>query len=255
MMYFILGVIAIIAISYVFFMSKRNSLFKAMKLIIDGQKDSVVIKQNFETIKNIIIAHTTNVISTGNTIVFRSENLTYIVAPINKNEALLSLVPNNEEVKEYAEIEKEILSGNIPIETNTDIEKPTFEDVQDKKMIFYKDTPLHEIKALEWMSGAQNALVDGKKNTATELLMYAFLSLKVDGDTSLKEYIIGTIHSIENNNLYDAIDDIEYFIKEVSKSEGKDIQTFNELIFGNFKEQFHASKVIALKRNRDKINK
>ncbi len=93
----ILG-ITVIVILYVIFSRRRKVLSQAMKLILSGQEDEVVIRQTFAQVKNIVNAHFYNVIVSGQTLVFDYNDYTFVVVSrnTNKNETLLAF---SQEVK------------------------------------------------------------------------------------------------------------------------------------------------------------
>lgn len=99
-MYFILGLIAAIGIPYMIFTSRKKALSRAIKLILSGQEESVVLKQEFEKTRNIITALFSNVISTENTILFGDDTHMLIVSQISKSEILISLVSNMDKVEQ-----------------------------------------------------------------------------------------------------------------------------------------------------------
>ena len=254
MIYFILGVIAVIAISYMVFMTRRKALSKAMKVILSGQKDSVVIKQELEKVKNIITAHFSNVISTENTIAFGDKNHTFIVSPIGNNEVLLSLMPSDKEVEEYAKLEKEILEGrNIESKKKNinDIDE-IFQEVLNDREHVYNNTPLVNISNLEWLVAAQVSIRNRNKHDSIYRLYNSFIILEKDGIDNLKKFIMDMIINVEDGNYNASFSTIDGIIKSLAQNINADKQSYAEHSFNNFNKHLQASKRIVSKRNKVK---
>ena len=115
----IIGTIVVTIIAYIVFTIKRKKLGNAIKLIRSGEKDTVVMKQTLEQIKHMVDAYFNNAVFTGKTLLFNDGHNEYIVVALNEKETLLSLVPDINKVKEYADIENKILASNKKINTGT----------------------------------------------------------------------------------------------------------------------------------------
>ena len=112
----IVGIVGFMVVMYIIFVIKSKRINKALKLIISGQQDTVIIKQTLEQVKNVVNSHFENVIATAQTIVFQKHGYTFIATPISKNEVILSLMPSDEAIEEYADIENKILSSDNRID-------------------------------------------------------------------------------------------------------------------------------------------
>lgn len=121
---FIIGVIIIVIIAYIIFVSRTKKLYKAIEEITSGKSESIVIKQSFEQITRTIQSLFKKIILTGETILFEYNSNLFIVVPISKKEVLISLAPSDDEVQNFIKLEDEIItSKNIQINDTDFISK------------------------------------------------------------------------------------------------------------------------------------
>lgn len=121
---FIIGVIIIVIIAYIIFVSRTKKLYKAIEEITSGKFESIVIKQSFEQITSTIQSLFKKIILTGETILFEYNSNLFIVVPISKKEVLISLAPSDDEVQSFVEFENEVINfkdSQSSIEKNNEI--------------------------------------------------------------------------------------------------------------------------------------
>ena len=109
---FILGAIIVTVIAYIIFTRRTKRLYVSIDKLISKESNSITIKQSLDQIRNIIQAQFKNVISTEKTVFFEYKNYSFIVAPLNISEVLISLAPSEEEIEIFEQQEQE-LNANL----------------------------------------------------------------------------------------------------------------------------------------------
>lgn len=87
----------ILVLIYLIFVRRTSQLYKAIKIVTNKVKDTVVINQTFEQITNTINAQFKQVVNTSRTVLFIYKDIEYLVIPINEKQVLLSIKPNKNE--------------------------------------------------------------------------------------------------------------------------------------------------------------
>jgi hypothetical protein len=103
-----IGIIIFVIIAYIIFVTRTNKLYSAIKKIVSGKSERVIIKQSLEQIRAVVNAQFKRVMSTDKTILFEYNSQMFIVSPLSQNEVLVSFMPSDEELQEFIELEDDI---------------------------------------------------------------------------------------------------------------------------------------------------